>query len=710
MAPDPFHRKIRAALADDHLQAALDANAERRQAVRTAAYASLPGGAGAWQERAHAVRSDTIAHLEEYLDTFRRNAGRSGWQVHNAIDAAQAVKLVLDIASRHGARRLAKSKTMLSEEIRLNQALQSAGLEVVETDLGEWIVQLRGEHPAHIITPAVHLTRSDVGRTFMEKLGVPYSEDVMDLTAAARQRLRKVFLHADIGLTGANFGVVETGQICLVSNEGNARMVATLPPVHIALLGIERLVPSLDDLALMLTLLPRAASGLKSTVYTSLIGGPRLPQEREGPEERHLILVDNGRTGLLHSPLAEALLCIRCGACLNACPVFRETGGHAYVSRQGDHSPYPGPIGQVLAPGLFGPDFDGLARASSLCGACREACPVDIDLPALLLRVRAGMAPSPTFTSELSPEKTAARQPESAPGAGQATIPAAGRQGRRGGVPPALSWGLRIFTFLAASPRRYFAAQRLAGFFGRLLARPGGPGPQRWLHLPAFTGWGAGRDFPAPAVRPFRQRWASLSGEPVLPQNRALPEPYLPPPFSPDPPAGENPPDGLPERFLAEAGARGCEIITCSPDALPARLLDYLEKRGIRSLLAWEAPHLPAGLLEMLQSAGLNLVHRADAGAQAGLTGALAGIAETGALALAGGPGRPQSASLLPEIHIAVLRVKDIYPDTASFFRVAGAQPSLTLISGPSRTADIEMTLTVGVHGPKEVLVFCLRE
>jgi len=710
MAPDPFQRKIRLALADEHLQAALDANAERRQAARTTAYSTLPGEAEAWRARAHAVRAETIAHLEEHLEAFRRNADANGWQVYEAASSAQAVKLVLEIAARHGAWRIAKSKTMLSEEIGLNQALQAAGLEVVETDLGEWIVQLRGEHPAHIITPAVHLTRADVGRTFQEKLGLPYSDDVQVLTAAARKSLRQVFFEAEIGLTGANFGVVESGQICLVSNEGNARMVSTLPPVHIALLGIERLVPTLQDLALMLTLLPRAASGLKSTVYTSLIGGPRLAGESDGPRERHLILVDNGRTGLLQSPLSEALLCIRCGACLNACPVFREIGGHAYVGRQGDLSPYPGPIGQVLAPGLLGPDFDALARASSLCGACREACPVDIDLPGLLLKVRAGLAPS-SSTPNLSSQNRGIQLPEDASISGRSANTSARWQKRRGAVPGALSWGLRLYTFLATSPARFAAAQRLAGFFGRLLARPSEPKGQRWLRLPAFTGWGQGRDFPAPDPRPFRQRWAALSAQPAQPQGNEMPVPQEPPQSSLSPTAGEasNFPEPA-ERFLAETRARGCMTLTCSPDALPARLLDFCKTRNITSLLAWEASHMPSGLLEALERAGLRLAHRLDPEAQAGLTGALGGIAETGALALAGGPGRPLSASLLPELHIAILKEKQIYPDTAAFFRAVGSPHSLTLISGPSRTADIEMTLTVGVHGPKEVLVICLSE
>ena len=250
-------------------------------------------------------------------------------------DADQAIRLVLEIAREHDARLIAKSKTMVSEEIGLNHALEKHGLQIIETDLGEYIVQLRGEAPSHIITPAVHLRRQDVGRLFQEKLGLPYTEDISIMTDAARQRLRQVFLNADIGISGVNFGVAETGTLCLVTNEGNGRMVTTIPPVHIALMGIERLVPTMDDLALMLSLLPRSATGQKLSVYTSLINSPRKPDDPDGPQERHIILVDNKRSAVQASDLREILYCIRCGSCLNACPVFREIGGHAYVSRGG---------------------------------------------------------------------------------------------------------------------------------------------------------------------------------------------------------------------------------------------------------------------------------------------------------------------------------------------------------------------------------------
>ncbi|MGB8982487.1 MAG: lactate utilization protein B, partial [Anaerolineales bacterium] len=390
-----FRTRIRASLANEALQIALDGNAERRVTGRIAAFASLPD----WRERrqqAHAVRADVIEHLEEYVAQFARKAEQNGVIVHRATDAAEAIKIILEIAkgspqsyrehredqkeirvnprSSVAKALIAKSKSMVSEEIDLNHALEAAGIRVVETDLGEYIVQLRHERPAHIVTPAVHLRRQEVGQLFHEKLGIPYIEDIPTLTDTARQILREVFLTADVGFSGVNFGVAETGTLCIVTNEGNGRMVTTLPPVHIALMGMERLVRNLDDLALMLSLLARSATAQKLSVYTQLIHAP-LPGQ-----QRHLVLLDNGRTRLRNSPLKESLYCIRCGSCLNACPVFRELGGHAY------DSPYSGPIGSVISAGFFGPDFIPLAQASSLCGACREACPVDIDLPKLLTR------------------------------------------------------------------------------------------------------------------------------------------------------------------------------------------------------------------------------------------------------------------------------------------------------------------------------------
>ncbi len=297
---NPFQSQILKSLANPNLQAALDANAERRIGVRREALASLPDPE-ALRQRAHRVRSDVVAHLDQYVEQFTRQAQQNGMIVHPAADAKEAVKIILEICAHHNAKLVAKSKTMLGEEIELNHALEKAGLQVVETDLGEYIVQLRGERPSHLITPAVHLRRAEVGQTFHEKLGEPLTEDIPTMTGVARRILRNVFLKADIGISGVNLGVAETGTVCVLTNEGNGRMVTTVPPVHIALMGIERLVPSLDDLALMLSLLARSGTGQKLTVYTSLLHGPRRNGEVDGPLERHLVLIDNGRRRISRS-------------------------------------------------------------------------------------------------------------------------------------------------------------------------------------------------------------------------------------------------------------------------------------------------------------------------------------------------------------------------------------------------------------------------
>jgi L-lactate dehydrogenase complex protein LldF len=682
---DAFRNHIRKSLANLNLQSALDANAVRRIQVRKTAFESLPDPQAA-RQRAHAVRADVVEHLGSYLDQFTTHASENGLLVHRAEDAEQAIRLVLEIAQEHNARLIAKSKTMVSEEIGLNHALEKHGLQIIETDLGEYIVQLRGEAPSHIITPAVHLRRQDVGRLFQEKLGLPYTEDISIMTDAARQTLRQVFLNAEIGISGVNFGVAETGTICLVTNEGNGRMVTTVPPVHIALMGIERLVPTMDDLALMLSLLPRSATGQKLSVYTSLINSPRKTGDPDGPQERHIILVDNNRSAVQASDLREILYCIRCGSCLNACPVFREIGGHAYVSREGKGSPYPGPIGSVVSPALFGQlEFGHLARASSLCGACREACPVDIDLPRLLLRVRAGVQTDPT---QLKPKPNA---------------------------PAALAAGLEIFTMAAGSPWRFEVAQWLAGMYGSLvtLFSEGDP----WMRLPKFSGWGYSKDFPRPATRSFRSRFRKrmrglheTDNLPVVSEETKIAAP------STDTSVITRPLKGI-DKFAFELEALGGNFTSCSFGEVPDKIQEILRCRTINQLLVWEQPHLPGGILEKLLEAGIQIIHpvketqAANSLVKVGLTGASAGIADTGSLLLLGGNGRPLTASLLPEVHIAVLQEKDVFENLIQALNHVDIRqaPAAILITGPSRTADIEMTLTIGVHGPGELYVLCIK-
>lgn len=331
------------------------------------------------------IRSATLGRLGEHLQTFERNAMAAGATVHWAQDGVEACQLVVEIAQRRGINSVAtKSKSMATEEIGLNTALQSAGITPVETDLGEWIIQLADEAPSHIIAPAIHKTREQVADLFERETGMELSSaDIPTLTEVARQTLREQFLSAGMGITGGNIAVAETGSLVLVTNEGNARLVTGAPPVHVAIIGIEKVVPTWDGAAVWLSLLARSATGQPLSVYTTVITGPAGLDDPDGPEEVHIILLDNGRSKLIGTPYEEVLQCIRCGACLNACPVYKKAGGHAYGS------PYSGPIGAVISPLLFGKEaYQALPQASSLCGACRDVCPARIDLPHMLLALR----------------------------------------------------------------------------------------------------------------------------------------------------------------------------------------------------------------------------------------------------------------------------------------------------------------------------------
>ena len=655
-----FHSRIRQSISDGNLQVALDNNARRRTDGRLSAFASIPD----YQQRrarAHAIKADVVAHLDEYLQQFIAHVTENAIQVHHAADSAEALKIFLDIAHTHNALLVAKSKSMVSEEINFNHALEEAGLRPVETDLGEYIVQLRGERPSHIITPAVHLRRGQVGQLFHEKLGIPYTEDISTLTNTARRVLRKVFLTADIGVSGVNFGVAETGTLCIVTNEGNGRMCTTVPPVHVALMGIERIVPSLDNLALFLSLLPRSATGQKLSVYTSLLHSPRRTGEIDGPLERHLILVDNGRSRLRSSQLSESLFCIRCGACLNACPVFRETSGHAYLGRDGSLAPYPGPIGSVISPGLFGcENYGHLAQASSLCGACKEACPVDIDLPALLLRIRAGETPDK----------------------GQPGI----------GLPGLLKLGLRSFRIIARTPNLFSLFQTIGALLSRLYS------PQHYyMKIPAWTGWGYSKEFPRLSLHPFRAKWKKIN-QIVNPK---------PPAIVATQPSQAGTPivtQKLEDQFAEEFTALGGKVVRVKQKELPAKLMEFLSARAVDRVYVDD---VGAGFIPPAMQ-----IRLPDPHVRMGVTGALMGIADTGSLVLVGKPGHPLTASLLPEIHVAILKTSALVPGLADALRsheIPEASAAV-IISGPSRTADIEMTLTIGVHGPGELYVFLIDD
>jgi len=395
LSSETFGENAKAALADAHLRGALKNATSLFGERRKAAAASLPN----WEDlrsEARAIKDEVLSHLDRYLEEFVGNAESRGAKIHWARDAAEANSIICGLATERKARIVVKSKSMTTEETHLNDALEAAGMQVVETDLGEYIIQLAEEPPSHIIAPAIHKTRGQIAELFNAELGMPLTDDVARLTSTARATLRDRFAAADVGISGVNFAIAETGTIVIVENEGNIRLTTSLPRIHIAVMGIEKVLPRFADLDVFLKLLPRSGTGQRLTTYQSYITGTKRQPADEGPEELHIVLLDNGRSRMLAHPVTrQSLACIRCGACLNACPVYQQVGGHAYGSV------YPGPIGAVITPQLMGIEKSAqLPYASSLCGACREVCPVKIDIPRLLLHLRAEIAPRKGKLSE----------------------------------------------------------------------------------------------------------------------------------------------------------------------------------------------------------------------------------------------------------------------------------------------------------------------
>ena len=395
LSSETFDQNAKAALADSHLRGALKNATSLFGERRKAAAASLPN----WEDlrsEARAIKDEVLLHLDRYLEEFVGNAESRGARIHWARDAAEANSLICGLATERNARIVVKSKSMTTEETHLNEALEAAGMQVVETDLGEYIIQLAQEPPSHIIAPAIHKTRGQIAELFNAELGMPLTDDVARLTSTARATLRDRFAAADVGISGVNFAIAETGTIVIVENEGNIRLTTSLPRIHIAVMGIEKVLPRFADLDVFLKLLPRSGTGQRLTTYQSYITGTKQQPSDEGPEELHIVLLDNGRSRMLAHPVTrQSLACIRCGACLNACPVYQQVGGHAYGSV------YPGPIGAVITPQLMGIEKSAqLPYASSLCGACREVCPVKIDIPRLLLHLRAEISPRKGKLSE----------------------------------------------------------------------------------------------------------------------------------------------------------------------------------------------------------------------------------------------------------------------------------------------------------------------
>ncbi len=464
-----FEAGITAALANTSLQAALADVPAGFVAGRARVKAALPEFE-ALRRIGRDIRDHTLAHLDLYLEAFETNATRAGTRVHWAMSGTDACDIILAICREAGGRIVTKSKSMVSEEIGLRARLEAAALDVVETDLGEYIIQLRGETPSHIIAPAIHLRAGDVADEFRRRHGHLRPErDLASpeaLVGEARGVLREKFLAAEVGITGANFLVAETGSAIVVTNEGNADLTMSLPKVHIVLASIDKVVPTLDDAWPLLRLLARSATGQEFTAYTTLVTGPRREGDVDGPAACHVVILDNGRSELLRSKLRAVLRCIRCGACMNHCPVYCSIGGHAYGSV------YPGPIGAVLTPALAEtPEAGHLAQASTFCGRCEEVCPVEIPLVSLM------------------------------------------RHWREVAIDEPRSWRsrklLRAWAFLAARPRAYRLVARTAAAALAVMARASG----RLRTLPFGERWTRHRDFPAPQGRTFQDLYAQRQRE-----------------------------------------------------------------------------------------------------------------------------------------------------------------------------------------------------
>ncbi len=452
LSSETFRENAKAALADSYLRGALKNATSIFGERRKEAAASLPN----WEElrsEARAIKDDVLLHLDRYLEQFVSSAEARGAKVHWARDAAEANAIISRLALDHEACVVVKSKSMTTEETRLNDALEAAGMQVVETDLGEYIIQLAHEAPSHITAPAIHKTRGQVSELFTAELGMPRTDDIAELTSMARVTLRDRFALADVGISGVNFGIAETGTIVIVENEGNIRLTTSLPRIHIAMMGIEKVLPRFADLDVFLKLLPRSGTGQRLTTYQSFITGTKRQTTDEGPEELHIVLLDNGRSRMLAHPVTrQSLACIRCGACLNACPVYQQIGGHAYGSA------YPGPIGAVITPQLVGIQKTAqLPYASSLCGACREVCPVKIDIPRLLLHLRGEIAAS----------------------------------NRKGHAAERLAF--KVWARVMMSPTLY----RMSAIAGRLIQRV----------IPISRAWTNGRDLRPIESRSFRDLW-----------------------------------------------------------------------------------------------------------------------------------------------------------------------------------------------------------
>jgi iron-sulfur cluster protein len=651
-----------------------------------------------WQElrsAGRAIKDTSLAALDRHLCELESAVVAAGGRVHWANDGNEGCSIVAEIARSHGVDEVVKVKSIVTDEIKLNEALAAVGVRAVETDLAELIIQLGDDVQSHILVPAIHKNRAEIRDLFARELDLPdLTDDPPALTEAARLHLRRKFLSARMGVSGANFAVAETGTVCVVESEGNGRMCTTLPDVLVTVMGVEKLVPSWRDMEVFLQLLPRSSTGERMNPYTSFWTGVR---PGDGPREFHLVLLDNGRTGVLADQVGrQALRCIRCSACLNVCPVYARTGGHAY------ESVYPGPIGAILTPQLKGLESGrSLPYASSLCGACYEVCPVEIDIPRVLVHLRSRVVDSePAW----KPEKAAMK-------------------------------GLfRAFS----SARAFERAQAAARLGSRPLVRGGRIGRLPW----PLSGWTTTRDLPAPPAETFRDWWRRERGGPEAPP--VPPEERLPGyrrstfpawgggdaraailgrirnaladrPETPEIPrdyrrSNNDPRATVVALFSERVGEYRATVRRATAPELPTVLADLCEQAGARKM---GVPHdLPAGW----RPDGVELVRDTHLPPQeldaldGALTGCALAIAETGTIVLDGGAAQGRRAlTLVPDYHVCVVSADAIValvPEAVERLQPAVEEGRpLTFIAGPSATSDIELDRVEGVHGPRTLHV-----
>ena len=696
----PFNERATSALVNIPLQEALHAATGKFANQRAQAFESTAAPL-ALRAKAREIRRKTFDEIDRHLETLFGSLQNLGVHIHSAPDADSAKRIILEIAHKHGVETVVKSKSMASEEIHLNQALEAAGITPYETDLGEWILQLANETPSHLVAPAIHKTLKQVQDLFREKVDPNAGSDPQELTSIARKKLRTEFMRAGMGISGVNFAVAETGTLCLVTNEGNGRLVTTLPKVHVAIMGFEKVVPTLREALTLLSVLPRSATGQKLTSYFTMLTGPRREDEADGPDEVHLVLLDGGRSRHLGTPFQEAFHCIRCGACQNACPVFQTVGGHTY------DSVYGGPIGSILSPMFRGLDVSGeLPAASSLCGACMDACPVFVDIPRMLLEMR---------------------------------------EARRVRKKNALleRFSFRLLGMAMRKPFVWETGFKVGSVFSRFLNAK----VAAWLPGP-LGAWAQGRELPKIAKKSFRARWREKKRRGVdssttthdTPrangQNAVIEKTHQALELAHGLSHGhfESIEGPLPEISVPDAAARfAAEFEAIANPVHRPHSVDDVREYVLDLASKWKeypvaiSDGLPVEVTDWLMDEGFDVVlpssegDNRDAIARCGigLTGCDWAIAETGSIVLRSGPGHPRLHSLLPETHLALIPEKNILPHISSLGpelertlkQGEGTSPScVNIITGPSRSADIALTLIKGVHGPRDVFAIIIPD